>query len=304
MRRLFLSTAMVIGLSACQDGPDTKIAPCQIGAYSYEQVLDLLAEKYAGLTPENINQLALDLLPCVGSPDPKIRDQLVYQSYMGWLRNDMLNDETKIKLFENVMTILAGPASADGFARPFAALDMSEIARADRVQPYLSPAQRSVLVQATATYMQGITDYRGYDEAQGWRHGVAHTADLILQLCLNKNISDEQIETLRDALTTQIAPASGHAYIFGESERLARPVFYMARRGAFSQEDWDGWFAALAAPAPYAAWGDVYKSQAGLAKLHNTKAFLGAIYLNANETQNENMRMLLPGARAALINLP
>ena len=35
-----------------------------------------------------------------------------------------------------------------------------------------------------------VRDYRGFDAKQGWRHGVAHGADLLLQLSRNRHAVD------------------------------------------------------------------------------------------------------------------
>ena len=44
-------------------------------------------------------------------------------------------------------------ADSNGFAQPFAALTLAEVARADRVQPFLSDAERAELVAAATTYL-------------------------------------------------------------------------------------------------------------------------------------------------------
>ena len=296
-------------LAACENpaptaAPIAKIAPCQIGEYSKADMSALKENGYAELTSAQINTLAVDMLACLGSPDPEMRDGIVFEEISALLRQERLDTETQIQMFTHLLDVLNGPEDADGFTKPFAALNMSEIVRADRVQAYLSPQQREDVVQATINYLTHITDYRGYDETRGWRHGIAHTADIVLQLSLNPNINEEQLAALRAAIATQISPPNGHSYIYGESERLARPLFYMAARGAFDQENWDVWLASLAGPAPYEKWAEVYTSEAGLAKLHNTKAFFNVLYISAQETKNENIKMLFPGARAALISMP
>jgi len=308
MRTLIWFSALAMGLQACSQAPIDKANPtvqeCNVGSYAQADILALKAQKFAGLEEAAINQIAFDMLPCLGHPDPAIRDGLVYESLSGFLRAEQITDATKLKMFDYVLSVLTGSAAEGSYNRPFAALDMSELARADRVNAYLSDAQRDLLVQSTAQYMASITDYRGFVDGEGWRHGVAHTADLILQLSLNPKITDSQLHTLQTALATQIAPTSGHAYIHGEPERMARAVLYIANRGVILDEKWGTWFAKLADPEPMAAWNDVYKSEAGLAKLHNTKAFVSAIYINAAETKNENIKALLAPARAALIKLP
>jgi hypothetical protein len=51
-----------------------------------------------------------------------------------------------------------------------------------------------------------VRDYRGFDTAEGWRHGVAHGADLALQLVLNPAVDKPQIERLLAAVGRQVAP--------------------------------------------------------------------------------------------------
>lgn len=307
MYKWILGTALFAGLAACTQSSsiaEDPVPPCNVGTYAQTDILALKAAKYQGLKKPVINQIALDLRPCIGHSSPEIRDGLVYESLSGFLRSEQLTDETKLQLFDHMLGIMNGPYIEPGYTRPFAALDMSELARADRISSYLSPQQREALVQTTASYMRNITDYRGYIDNEGWRHNIAHTADIILQLSLNSDVTKAQLLTLQAAISTQIAPANGHAYIHNEPERMARAVLYIAKRGLISSEDWNTWFAQLAEPEPLTAWGEAYKSEAGLAKLHNTKAFLSAVYINANEAQNPDIKTLLAPARATLIKLP
>ncbi len=305
MKMVLLCAALVF--TACsqpQVQDNTHAESCKIGAYSLDDISALQKSEYADIAPDKLNALALQFLPCVGSTDPKIRDEIVYASLSSLLRGERLEVATQNKLMAHLLTVLDGAPDADGFLKPFAALNISELARADRIAPYLSVDTRQHLVTSTASYLANITDYRGYDDSEGWRHGVAHSADIILQLSLNPNINTAQLTELRTALGTQIAPKSGHSYIYGEAERLARPVLYMAAQGQFTGENWQDWFAQIADPAPFASWGDMYTSENGLAKLHNTKAFLNVLYINATESKNENIKQILPAVRTALIALP
>ena len=190
-----------------------------------------------------------------------------------------------------------------GFTQPFAALALAEVARTDRVQPYFSQQERQELVQTSIDYLVSIDDYRGFHEEEGWRHGVAHTADLLMQLALNDNIGLAEHRAMLTAIATQIAPA-GVFYQYGESGRLARPILYIAMQGTIGEEEWSSWLADIAAPHPLASWSDAFSSNAGLAKRHNTSAFLRELYLNASLSQNESLKLLLPGTIAAIKALP
>src|SRR5690606_26861123 len=105
--------------------------------------------------------------------------------------------------------------------------------------------ERAGMVARAAAYLAAVRDYRGFDDVEGWRHGVAHGADGVLQLVLNAQVDRAQVDALLAAVAAQVVPESAHAYVFGEPERLARPVVYAARRGMLDGDEWTRWFAAL-----------------------------------------------------------
>ncbi len=176
-----------------------------------------------------------------------------------------------------------------GFGRPFAALALAEVARIDRRKPFLTAAERGDLVAAASRFLAGVRDYRGFVENEGWRHGVAHGADWMLQLSLNPALGKADHEVMLVAIAAQIAPPGQHFYIYGEGERLMAPVYYLAQRETLPAADWDAWFARLMAGIPDAA-----TSQATLARRHNLKGFLQplAIALAARGSEGQKTRLL------------
>jgi Protein of unknown function (DUF2785) len=207
-----------------------------------------------------------------------------------------------VKLSEKLQAQLKQP-DISGFRRPFAALNLAEVARADRLKVYLTAEQRSALITTAVDYMKSITDYRGFDKVAGYRHGVAHGADLIMQLALNPAISKADLTRMRDAIALQVAP-NGTSYVTGESERLARPVLFMAQRGLFSDREWMDWLAQFGDPGSVGSWDSAFQSDAGLARRHNVIAFLSAIYVNAQSSGTEAMKPLAAGAIEAMKKLP
>lgn len=250
--------------------------------------------------------LAIALMPCLANPNPELRDGMAFEALSIWLRGKQLSAALQQSLFRRLLAQLqADAADTAGFAKPFAALALSELARADRITPFLSTEDRASLVDAAVLYLPSVKDYRGFTEGEGWRHGVAHGADLLMQLALNPAVDKGQLERIATAVQIQVAPANGHSYIFGESERLARPVLFAARRGLLDAAWWQAWVQAVAAPAPFASWDTAFASTAGLSRLHNTKAFLLALYINLQESKSEALQItLLPPVRDALLKLP
>lgn len=267
-----LATSLL--LAAAQAPPGT---PCPPAGMTRADLVKLKGAKFEIAAVEERNALAVRLLGCLDDPDPAIRDGVVFEGLSRWLRAKALTPATMRALDSSLRSALDGPGDAGGFKHPFAALVLSEVARTDRVEPWYSDEARASLVALAATSLARVDDYRGYDNTAGWRHGVAHGADLVLQLGLNPKVGGEGLGRLMEAVRGQIAPAGPVFYTFGEPERLARAVVFTYRRGVLDAAYWDAWFASLASPKPLSSWGSAFQSVEGLAKRHNTLTFLHAL---------------------------
>lgn len=245
--------------------------------------------------------LAFDLVDCLASLDPALRDGIAYEGLRHWLRAKAFQRETLRALRARLIDTLDAP-DPQGVARPFAALVLSEIARTDRVEPWMHDGERAALVERAAEYLESVDDHRGYDPGVGWRHGVAHGADWAMQLALNPRLDRDRLDRLLQAIAVQAVPASGHAYVFGESERLARPLLFVGKRDLHTEAEWTIWFAALSSRLgdPALAW----KDEAWLARRHDLAAFLHVLYVEIDLSDDPGIARMKPGVLAALKALP
>jgi hypothetical protein len=239
--------------------------------------------------------LALGLLPCLGDPDPAMRDGIAYEALTAWLRAGDFDTATLRAFRDRLYAMLDGDDPA-GFRKPFAALVLSEVARTDRVAAWMTPEERTAMVGRAAAFVEGVRDYRGYDARDGWRHGVAHGADWLMQLALNPMLEKPQLDRILAAIASQAVPPVPHAYVFGEPDRLARPLLFVARRDLYSDAEWQAWFAALARRT-----GERQTDTAGwLARRHDLMAFASAVYIGADDEPEQGLRRLQPAAAAVL----
>lgn len=243
------------------------------------------------------------LAACLGDGDPAVRDDFAFTLWSEGLRGRHLTDAQMRHALARLSAIVAGPDDAADFRKPFAALALSEVARADRIAPYLSEAELHTLAVSGAAYLRGVTDYRGFIAGEGWRHGVAHGADLLMQLALNPRLARADADLLLGAIAAQVAPAASPSYIHGEARRLARPVLFLARRADIDDAAWAAWFQTLL-PDGTPRWKAPYASAAGLAAIHNSSAFGDAIYVAASEASDPQTRRLAPLAAGLLKALP
>jgi hypothetical protein len=269
-------------------------ASCPPEGHTAEALRQLAQDGFAIADAASRQQLALALTGCLSVADPELRDRIAFEAYFAWLRSNALDVSTRRTLMARLLAQIRAE-DRDGFAHPFAALVLAEIARTDRVAPWLEADLRGTLVAAAVGYLAAVRDYRGFDEREGWRHGVAHAADFALQLILNPAVERVEVDSILSAIAKQVAPAS-HFYIHGEPGRLARPVLYAAARGLHTQAEWRAWLQGL--PRPEAA---APASQALLARRHNFESFVFALYTAASLDESPAVREnLLPALRAVL----
>ena len=274
---------------------------CPPPGYDKPALQALKKNGFAVADPARRRELAQALVACLGDPDPELRDGIAFEALSQWMRADAFDAAQMGALRDRLYGLLDGP-EGEGYARPFAALVLSEVARTDRIKPWMSAAERAAMVDKAAAYVEGVRDYRGYDDVQGWRHGVAHGADWLMQLALNPALDRAQADRILAAVVAQAVPASGHAYVFGEPERLARPVLFVAQRGLHSDAEWAAWFAALVPRIGDAK--QAYRNVAWLARRHDLTGLLQNIYLQAGNSQDPKIRTLQPAVLAAIKAIP
>lgn len=123
---------------------------------------------------------------------------------------------------------------------------------------------------------------------------------VMLQLAVNPRTSKAQLDQMLAAIATQVAPVGEHFYIYGEGNRLAQAVFYIAKRRLHTADVWRKWFEQVSAPAPFDNWGDAWASQRGIAKHQNTMQFLTTLYLYVRESGSDFQDLVLPSLVAAI----
>ncbi len=296
--RAFLLVGALLTLG---DSASAAIGPaCPPTGYTRETLLALRHDRFIIADDHRRQSLAHALLACLSSPDSELRDRIGYEAYAYWRSAKALDAGTWTSIEQDLLGVLNGRDDAAGVSRPFAALVLAETVHADRDRPFLQKQQRASLLDAAIAYFDSVRDYRGFDEDVGWRHGVAHGADLLGELALEPDFGKEELERILGALATQVVAHDNRVYIFGESERIAAAAARVAARSKQPVEAWQAWLAGVAAPAPLPGWAEAYSSVHGLAKRQNTMNFLLALYAELGQSKDVALRALAVSVAEAM----
>ena len=221
----------------------------------------------------NADALAYDLLPCLGSENPELRDSIGYGLYTYWLRNDLLSIETKgfltAQLSENLV-------SDESLLRSFSALILSELLRADALDAFMADNQRATLLRQAAEALLDEADFRGLDSELGWIHPVAHLGDVLWRMALHPALGSEQAELILASVGMK-ARTTVAAYQFNEGDRLARVIAILLQRDLIVEEQWLAWLEEFESRSNDEEWSTAFTSVEGMVELHNTKLFLRAL---------------------------
>lgn len=102
-------------------------------------------ERFETLDTQAKADMAKALVGCLSYPDPRVRDGIAYEGLTALLRAGTMPKDDIRAVQDQLLSVITAN-DPNGFSAPFAALVLSEVARTDRVDPYLTEAERSRLV--------------------------------------------------------------------------------------------------------------------------------------------------------------
>lgn len=244
--------------------------------------VSLVDSRFAVPPGEDAFKLLVEMNALLGSPDPFLRDDVAYGAALTWIaRKRLLSAEQQKALLALWSKNLDAGLGEDGtdsvLRRSFSALNLSILAAWDNEAPFLAAEEHDAFVARMLDYFARERDTRGYDATKGWMHTPAHTADALKFLARSGKLSRPRQAQLIDAVAAKCG-AVGHAFAWGEDERIAQVVRSIVRRADFDRAPLTAWLTAAAA-AHRELWAHAPAIDPSVfAKVDNTKRVLRAAY--------------------------
>ena len=123
------------------------IEKCESSTWNKAKLLRLKEEGFSLKNIEQKRSLAKQLLHCLASPDPILRDNIAFTGLSKWLRENSFDAKFYQQMYQTLLNVIESKVE-DEFAvyQSFSMLMLSEVARVDRKSPYLTDVQRDHLV--------------------------------------------------------------------------------------------------------------------------------------------------------------
>ena len=170
----------------------------------------------------------------IWSTDPELRDKLIYSSFFRLINNlnhDKLIELLELSLSDSFLFKGIGENGTDTvFTRTFTSLLIALILYRDNQDDFLPQSTILKVKDALLNYLNEENDLRGYVPEKGWAHSIAHVADALDELVVNKKCPSEFFQEILEALCRKMF-YSINVYIHNEDERLITPLMAMIEHG-------------------------------------------------------------------------
>lgn len=185
---------------------------------------------------------ALDMLNHIGTTDPSLRDDLIYDIFSKWINQKRFSNQ-QLKTFleicidnQHLMKCVGAENDDTVFARTFSALIIALILYSHNQKNFLPYNLIVKTKNIIIDYYTKEMDLRGYIDNKGWAHSVAHGADVIDELAQCSDLCKADLKKLLMTLQLKICQGK-YVYIDGESDRISIAVRSIFMRYEIDEED-------------------------------------------------------------------
>ena len=190
--------------------------------------------------PDDVWPMLRRVLSFLGSPDPRLRDELAFAILSDWvyerdlLAPDELREMLAFALSEDGIRHGLGESGTDSvFARSFAVLVVALVLVVDNRSPYLSDVEFANVLTALLEYAGSERDLRGFVPGKGWAHSAAHVADALDECVRSRYAATKEAHLVIDALCS-LTSRSPEVFTAEEDERIAIPLAAAVELGKVS----------------------------------------------------------------------
>lgn len=151
-------------------------------------LISIVDNDFEPLTSPNPKELLPYFYKYIGSPDPELRDELIFSTMANWIYRGVFTNEEIYKIAETLVQddyILNGIGRENDdsvFIRSATALQLWAIIVTQKEKNFLSFNFIGGIFEKTIKLLQEEVDYRAYVPDKGWANSISHTANVLTEL--------------------------------------------------------------------------------------------------------------------------
>lgn len=230
----------------------------------------------------SLNDLTLELIDMLASPDPQQRDGIAFPLLATWIHSGEY--DALLRGFGNgVVTGLTNGLGSSGdltvLRRSYTALVLTEIITRDNEMHLLPAATVMGWGDQATSWLVREQDLRGWIPDVGWAHAVANGADLLGALARSPHFDKLELTVLLDVIADRLLAPTEHVLHHGEDDRLAYAAMAVLHRDAVAPNVIEPWIARLGAGMRRPRTRGKVSGEWPTPAAYNTSRFLRALHL-------------------------
>ncbi len=222
-----------------------------------------------------LDDLTVELVELLGETDPRLREELAFQIFAGWIGRGVYDDLLSgvgDGMCEGLTVGLGEDDTKSVFRRSYSILVLAAVLNRDNMIHGVHPTTVLRWGDQGLGWFVRERDLRGFVPKSGWAHAVAHGADFIGALARSRHLDEGGLMVILDAIADRLLEPTGYVFTQQEDDRLAyatmallhRNVVDMALLGPWVERLATSWKQAEPGPTP--------------AQVTNTVAYLRALH--------------------------
>jgi hypothetical protein len=238
---------------------------------------------------EDINKLELtyQLMDEIGNKDSHLRDNIIYPCLAHLLHdkhfdNNQLTNITKELMSEKYLTYdMDNSIEYSVLKRSFTALQIALLIYVHNRDNIFEKGYVNEIFNTVIDYYSKETYLRGYDEAVGWIHSIAHSADMFSRLVECTELDNNNYERMMDEICIKFQ-VSTYTYVSDEDERTVTAIMKLLERDILTKEYILSWVNKLGDYDRPKMYPEVYRINS------NVKNLLRSLYFRILKTEKYN----------------
>lgn len=225
----------------------------------------------------DIDSIIDEMIKYIGTPDSRLRDDLIYVTFSTWIQSGDLEIEQMKRITEELISddklrYKIGEVGTDSvFTRSFSVLTLDSILYYDYNNRFLTNDEIYNIYDRLKNYLKDEKDYRGRVRIKGWVHAIAHSGDALSSLAKYEVFGEEELKEMLGLVRDKIV-ISDYKYNDGEEKRLAAVVRNILSRQMVEESSLEDWVESV---INYEKTGSEDKD---IIIHSNVKDFLGSLY--------------------------
>jgi len=207
---------------------------------------DIKEQDYKIPEGTDTERLVGEMLREIGSIDYELRDDLIYFTFYHWIQRKTLSLGTMKNMLytsldaDHLFLGLGSSGEDTVFTRSFSVLISPLILECHLSGPFLTEEDIRHVFDRLCRYFREEHDLRGYVEAKGWAHAVAHASDAFETLVKCQGITRNDHLAIMELMLEKIQ-VNTHYFADGEDERMAEVVSTIIKKGLLGDDPVVAW---------------------------------------------------------------